>query len=231
MKEKKRIYGRMWTATLTLAVVILMSALPVRATVTWDDLVNGSYEKTPLGYGNHNWYFGDADFGAIGSHERLEYSTVDWAFSGQNAAYNAWGDTPMRIESLTTAPGDAFTFSAWFSSHEYPGFGSGADQIQVQGFIGGSATPEFTTVFSLPVDASENAYWVQKSFTGSAVNKLLFSPLDSDGNPSAFLEGYFWMDNAEFSAVPEPTTLVAGALLLLPFGLQWFRCLRNRKAS
>ena len=31
------------------------------------------------------------------------------------------------------------------------------------------------------------------------------------------------------SAVPEPSTMIAGALMLLPFGLQGMRCLRNRK--
>ena len=31
------------------------------------------------------------------------------------------------------------------------------------------------------------------------------------------------------SAVPEPSTVIAGALMLLPFGLQGMRCLRNRK--
>jgi hypothetical protein len=33
-----------------------------------------------------------------------------------------------------------------------------------------------------------------------------------------------------FNAVPEPTTMIAGALLLLPFGASTLRVLRNRKA-
>ena len=40
-----------------------------------------------------------------------------------------------------------------------------------------------------------------------------------------------WIDNVRISAVPEPTTMLAGALLLLPFGASAFRILRkNRKA-
>ncbi len=34
-----------------------------------------------------------------------------------------------------------------------------------------------------------------------------------------------------FNAVPEPTTLIAGALLLLPFGASTIRMLRNRRNS
>jgi hypothetical protein len=35
--------------------------------------------------------------------------------------------------------------------------------------------------------------------------------------------------DGSISLVPEPTTMIAGALLLIPFGLQGIRCLRSRK--
>jgi hypothetical protein len=35
----------------------------------------------------------------------------------------------------------------------------------------------------------------------------------------------------EFSAVPEPTTLIAGALLLLPFGASTLRILRRNRVA
>jgi hypothetical protein len=35
--------------------------------------------------------------------------------------------------------------------------------------------------------------------------------------------------DASVGAVPEPTTMIAGAMLLIPFGLQGIRCLRSRK--
>lgn len=41
----------------------------------------------------------------------------------------------------------------------------------------------------------------------------------------------FYFNADGYSAVPEPTTMVAGALLLLPFGLQGIRHLRNRKQA
>jgi hypothetical protein len=42
---------------------------------------------------------------------------------------------------------------------------------------------------------------------------------------------YFNADSYTTTPVPEPTTMVAGALLLLPFGLSAVRHLRNRKQA
>ena len=40
------------------------------------------------------------------------------------------------------------------------------------------------------------------------------------------------LDNVSISAaVPEPSTYIAGALMLLPFGLQGIRHLRSRKQA
>jgi hypothetical protein len=47
----------------------------------------------------------------------------------------------------------------------------------------------------------------------------------NDGDP---LAGYFG-PNFIFNAVPEPSTYIGGALLLLPFGLQGIRHLRERR--
>jgi hypothetical protein len=43
----------------------------------------------------------------------------------------------------------------------------------------------------------------------------------------------FGIDNfsLSYSAVPEPSTFIAGALLALPFGVQGVRYLRNRKRA
>ncbi len=46
-----------------------------------------------------------------------------------------------------------------------------------------------------------------------------------DGNASAYI------DDISLVAVPEPTTMIAGALLLLPFGLSTVRFLRNRATA
>lgn len=41
----------------------------------------------------------------------------------------------------------------------------------------------------------------------------------------------FELDNVAASAVPEPTTMIAGALLLLPFGVSTFRMLRKNRVA
>jgi len=54
------------------------------------------------------------------------------------------------------------------------------------------------------------------------------------GNPPTSLDsndGFEeWAANLGTSPIPEPTTMIAGALLLLPFGASTLRVLRNRKA-
>ena len=192
-----------------LAAAVLIPSSLFGATATWDDLPNGNYMPTPAGYQGYNWYFGDSSFGSAGpndgNHGLLQYSTFGGAaLSSPNAAYNAWGNTPMRVESLAPTAGNEFTFSGYFSGQSYPGWNasSGAAQLEVEGFIGTSSTPAFTSYLTLPSDGS----WVEGSFTGTPVNKLLFSPLDSNGNPSASLDGYFLLDNVQINAVPETGT-------------------------
>jgi hypothetical protein len=52
---------------------------------------------------------------------------------------------------------------------------------------------------------------------------------DSDFN--YFDETYVFTDIAVTSTVPEPTTMLAGALLLLPFGANTLRILRKNRAA
>lgn len=210
--------------------------MQVRAsvTVTWDDLSPGSFLPTPLGYGGYNWYFGDSTFGSAGPndnyHGLLQYSTAAGqgvvAHSLPNAAYNAWGCTPMRVESVNPGAGSQFTLSGWFSGQG--DFAGGAYEVQAQGFVGTSSPPAFTTIFTLPGDGS----WVNESFASEPlVNKLLLTPLDSSGTPYPLnmpSPGYFWMDDVTLTAVPEPSTWVAGAMLLLPFGSKAVRQLRKK---
>ena len=196
-----------WLTALA-AVSLVPATLFGQGLVTWDYLPTGAYLQTPLGYGGYNWYIGDSSFGstgpADGNHGLLQYSSAATAtpplspYSAPNMAYNAWGNTPMRIESLTPKVGDEFTFSAWFSGQPYPPFG-GAAGVQVQGFIGTNSIVAFTTNFSLP----SNGSWVNEDFTAyGGVNKLLLSPLDGSGHPSAYLAGYFWMDSALINVAP-----------------------------
>jgi len=48
---------------------------------------------------------------------------------------------------------------------------------------------------------------------------------------SGFDSNAGWIDNVGVSAVPEPTTVVAGAMLLLPFGISTLRMLRKSRTA
>ena len=48
---------------------------------------------------------------------------------------------------------------------------------------------------------------------------------------SGFDSNAGWIDNVGVSAVPEPTTVLAGALLLLPFGVSTLRMLRKSRTA
>jgi len=203
---------------LAAAILIPTSLFGGTITVNWDDLPTGNYQPTPAGYGGYNWYFGDSTFGSVGpndgNHGLLQYNTValvnlgtETPYSPPNSAYNAWGYTPMRVESLNPSASDEFTFSAWFSGQ--PDLGPAASEVEVEGFIGTSSTPSFTTIFDLP----SNGSWIDEDFTSDgAVNKLLFSPLDASGTPSTSLDGYFWMDNAQLTSVPDQPSWMVTAI-------------------
>jgi hypothetical protein len=76
----------------------------------------------------------------------------------------------------------AFTFSGWFSAQGYPDSqppfdtSTGASQIRVEGFLGGSSNAAFTDTFEI------TSSWVQRSLSSTPVSMLLFSPLDGSGN-------------------------------------------------
>jgi hypothetical protein len=83
-------------------------------------------------------------------------------------------------------------------------------------------------------DASE--YFVYLNFTGTdgtTFDKIVFNNATSSGfesdNHSVYDKDITKIPGTVVGAVPEPSTVVAGALLLLPFGLHGFRYLRNRK--
>ena len=59
----------------------------------------------------------------------------------------------------------------------------------------------------------------------------LTSSNDYDYNDETFVFSEVPSHGPNTSSVPEPTTVVAGALLLLPFGVSTLRILRNRKLA
>jgi hypothetical protein len=108
----------------------------------------------------------------------------------------------------------------------------GTMTITTSGLAISTITPEGSAFYSPPtswmmISMSASADYVHYALSGMAI---VFS-----GNFHLFYsggDGYTLnIDNVTLSAVPEPTTMIAGALSLLPFGLCGIRFLRTRKQS
>jgi hypothetical protein len=108
------------------------------------------------------------------------------------------------------------------SSHAYSGSANPVVQVTVNGT---PATYIFTGNVSLPDAAGSNNHWQQAGFVftstgGPATIDFLATTLGGDN--------VIDLDNVSLTAVPEPTTIISGALMLLPFGASTLRILRRK---
>jgi len=108
---------------------------------------------------------------------------------------------PVATFWTVTSGGQTFTFD--LVSSYIASQGGGAIAVKGTGFVTGTGT---TAYQSTALD------W---SFTSQ--------------DPKAGAAG--WTFSASSSSVPEPSTIVAGALLLLPFGISTVRILRKNKSA
>jgi hypothetical protein len=74
-------------------------------------------------------------------------------------------------------------------------------------------------------------YWLIGSSATIAFNTSgeLWLGMNDDAYSTGGVQDNSGTLSVRVSAVPEPSTYLAGALMLLPFGLQGVRCLRNRR--
>lgn len=209
-------------AALVLAAGATLPSL-ASAQATWDDLSNGNFVSTPNPYAGHNFFYGT---GAFGTGSALQYSTLgSTCLSGTNCAYNASGNTIIRIESLTTGAADAFTFDGWLRAG-YPGQQAVAVDVIAQGFVGSSTTPAFTTLYAL----SPNGF-SHLSLTSMNVNRILLTPADASGAPSS---GYMLLDDVTFGTAasgPSTTTPEPATLALLAGGLVGIGAIARRRRT
>lgn len=69
------------------------------------------------------------------------------------------------------------------------------------------------------------------SIAGDYTQQYLAFRLTPSSSLSETAQQFSYMASLEIAPVPEPTTCIAGALLLLPVGLQGIRMLRNRRQT
>lgn len=189
--------------TIASLVACLALPMPLAAQATWDDLPNAFAANTPNPYAGHRFFYGT---GSFGTGNPLQYSSLAECRSGPNCAYNASANTAIRIEALTTAASDAFTFSGYLRGG-YPGFGAGPGFVLAEGFVGTSASPVFSMLLAV-----SDAGWSAANFTTVGINRLLLSPVDQNGTART---GYILLDDVTFGVpgggaptpAPEPATL------------------------
>jgi len=78
-------------------------------------------------------------------------------------------------------------------------------------------------------------FFIGDGLAAGATAQTFVAPTDATRLFLGTMDGYEWNNNSggfnvNISAVPEPSTVIAGALLLLPFGVSALRKLRNIRA-
>ena len=178
--------------------------------INFDDLANGTIPSSYQGFSWSGWAAFD------GLSYQTSYGNTYGGTSANKFGYNGGGAL-----IVTTTGGGLFNFngadvSTWAQNNSFAGFSS--HTLTVKGYNGvtlvGSVTVNLSTTQFLPLVANFNG-----------INKLEF---DNDGT-----DGHWWLlDNFTYNAaVPEPATVMAGALLLIPIGLSTVRKLRKSRAA
>jgi len=143
----------------------------------------------------------------------------------QNANY-LWLKNSAAIEQAGNATGAAALMLAMYDAlYNSTGYGTVGTGTPTKGFL-----PNFAST------AEQNDYTAYvNSLTAAGVeanlaNGYVFVPTDNNpGGPSG--QSFIILSPGEtLNVVPEPTTMIAGALLLLPFGASTLRILRKKHA-
>jgi len=168
-------------------------------------VVNGDFESGDF----TGWaLFGNTGFtGVSGS-----FGGVSPESGSYQAYFGAVGSAGGIAQTVvTTTPGASYSFDFWLYN-----FGGTPSSVNVT--WGGS------TVLS-EVNPGSFGY-TEYSYTETATSSATSIAFAFQQNPS-----YFLLDNVSVTPVPEPTTMVAGAMLLLPFGVSAVRMLRKSRVA
>jgi hypothetical protein len=178
-----------------------------------------SYEYAPSG---SSWTFSPLIDGVSGS--GITYIPSDF----QNSPLNT------QVGFLQTAGG---TISSTDPASISQGFTASAGSYDLSFSYAGRSYDGGNTTFTVSVDSivvgTLNPYSGQ-SLTPQSMNISLVSGNHTLAFTAAGVSGNdetAFIDNVSVSAVPEPTTMVAGALLLLPFGMSTLRILRKSRTA
>ena len=126
-------------------------------------------------------------------------------------SFGAIGSLGGIAQSLPTVASQTYTFDFWLRN-------SGGTPSEAVVSWNGSAVLHLLNPGSFG--------YTHFSYTTTATGASTPIKFEFRQDPS-----FFQLDDISVTAVPEPSTYIAGALMLLPFGLQGMRHLRSRKPA
>jgi choice-of-anchor C domain-containing protein len=195
-------------------------------------LVDGSFE-TPIA----SQPFQTFGTGALGTAWTVTAGSVDlignyWQTAQGSQSVDMSGNENGTIsQTINLAPG---TYKLIFDESGNPDGPPTLKQLNVS--LGGGTPQEFD--YTIGSNTHDNMQWVIKTayFTvAGGPAALVFSDISSGigvANPVGPAGTTPWgaaLDNVSLVAVPEASTMIAGALLLLPFGASTLRILRRNR--
>ena len=151
---------------------------------------------------------------------------------GENADV-APTQSPVQVMDSFVSPGNTIY---WFASGQvgHPGDVSGPNGSVPTSRVWGAQNgiPDIGTV---PINALIGVFLgaTPSVFVMGASGSAVVPP-GTTGFYMGTMDGYGWANNTgsfDVTVVPEPTTCIAGALLLLPFGVSTLRGLRKNRAA
>jgi hypothetical protein len=159
-----------------------------------------------------------------------------------SSTINAYGIPPA---SSYIAAGTAYLYKQFsLGNANYAGVNN-ANAVQaaiwyLQGDLNGAIDPEngadlsalYTPILN-QVHADTGLTWAQQALNGNGALQVVAMNLYT-GDTTSMNQPQLYLDpTVQFTSipVPEPTTMIAGALLLLPFGASTLRILRKNRAA
>jgi hypothetical protein len=150
--------------------------------------------------------------------------------TGVTREYSTGG---VLLNTIPLAAGNGGTGLDAFGSRIFVGLYNGSGDIREYNTSGTLVNTVTTglpanSVSGLGYDNNNGTFWLSSGFGDDRIRQF-----SSTGTLLAtFSSGSDWINGLDVvSAVPEPSTYLAGAILLLPFGAQAVRRLRTRKEA
>jgi len=153
----------------------------------------------------------------------------EWAVAGgqpvgiNNAAY-LWSTYGAGVlADKNSAEAAALEFAIWTALYDSTAYGKlGNDYFTINGLSGDTATDYTKYLGDL----------TGSTFSGGFTGDILEGTGAVSGGPNSGQSQEFFLlqSGSQLTPVPEPTTMVAGALLLLPLGVSALRIVRKNRA-